>query len=329
MSAAPDDRAEPHEGKGRRGPSLTNVMRVVLVSFIALFIAYWIFFERYLSRSIIVDAQTGALKVVLEAELSGKAFRDLWYCERIGDNERAKAVPSSAAGCPSRTHHWVGPDPLATPILPAGTELEITSFPNALRIDITSLPERFAGSDIGRLEAGALLLESRAALDALGTLPLSGKVEIGARFSETDRLSIVNGSYQVRGYSLTGLARGEMRQLRGGALLAGARVRFVEPDGETATGHVAVMFPDPESALMRVTAMSDRIRRPDNSEWEPVNNNLGIRYYFTREVLIRPSFLESLILDPMLQLLAMVFGAIAGYGWLERLLTVRSKKTSL
>ena len=315
MSAAPHGTGDTPRRRQRWFPSAVNIMRILAAILATAAVAYLLYFQRGLERTIVVDTRTGALKIALEAELSGKAFRHLWSCERLGVNPGTGAVPSSAGGCPSRTHHWVGPEPLATPILPAGTVLEITSWPEALRIDITSLPERYAGSDISRLEGGALLLDGRDALDAIGTLPLSGEIEIGALFSETDRLSIVGGSYQLRGYTPTGLVGGEMRELRSGALLAGARVRFVEPGGETATGHVAVMLPDPESTLMRVTAIS-----------EHAINNLAIRYYFTDEVVIRPSFLESLLLDPLLQLLAMVFGAIAGYGWLKRLLAVGSRQ---
>lgn len=334
MGAAPEGRGNTLDQGVRWVPSVVNLMRFLLALFVSAGIAYWFYFDRYLARTIVVDAETGTLSVVLEAELSGKAFRELWYCKQIRSDEEpvrtddgAGAVPPSAAGCPSRTHHWVGPVDVATPVLPAGTELEITSWPRALRIDVKAVPGRYDNTDIARLEGGALLLASPEGLEALGTLPLNGKIEIGALSSETDRLSIVSGSYQVRGYTLTGLLSREMRQLRGGSLLAGALVRFVEPGGATATGYVAVMLPDPENSLMRVTAIS--ASRPEaNSAWEPANNNMGIRYYFTDEVVIRPSFFEALILDPLLQLVAMVFGAIAGYGWLKRLLRAGSRNKS-
>jgi len=320
MPAQSNGGGDGHDRILRWRPSAALLMRV-LVAILAVLVvagifAYWISFHWKQERTIVVDTQTGALSIQLGAELSGKAFRQVWYCETRRDTDPGSgAVPSSEAGCPSRTHHWVGPKPLATPVLPAGAELEITSWPEALRIDVVSLPERYATSDIARLEGGALLLHGREALGAFGTLPLSGEVEIGAPFSATDRMTIVSGSYQLRGYTPTGWASGEMRELRGGALLAGALVRFVDPEGETATGHVAIMLPDRESTLMRVTAISDYSV-----------NNLAIRYYFTDEVVVRPSFLEALILDPLLQLLAMVFGAIAGYGWLKRLLAVGSSK---
>ena len=229
----------------------------------------------------------------------------------------AAASPVEPIGCPSRTHHLVGPEPVATPILPAGANLKITTSPNALRIDVTSLPARYRGSDIGRLEGGAVIVAGQHALEAFGTMPLSGKAEIGALFSDTDNVSVASGSYQIRGYTPAGLWENEVRELRGGALLTGARVRFVDMDKETATGHVAVMLPDPKTALMRVTAIS-----------EHTNSNLGVRYYFTDEVIIGPSFLEALLLDPLVQLLAMALGAFAGYGWLNRLLTSADRNST-
>ena len=293
---------------------MINVVRFTLAIVSAMVVLYWLYFHWFQERTIVVDADTGALEIELEAELSGKAFRNVWICERRGAGPGSDEIPPEPIGCPSRTHHLVGPVSLETPVLPAGATLEITVRPGVLRIDVTSLPERYRGSDVFYLEGGALVLMGPDALNAFGTLPLSGKVEIGALFSDTDRLSIASGSYQIRGYTPSGLIGGYMREVRGGVLLAGARVRFVGPYDETATGHVAVMLPDPDTALMRVTAIS-----------EHSTNNLGVRYYFTEEVVMRPSFLEALILDPLLQLLAAVFGAIAGYGWLKRLLAFRKR----
>ncbi|ETX11426.1 hypothetical protein OCH239_20095 [Roseivivax halodurans JCM 10272] len=286
---------------------LINVLRGGIAILLVAILAYWIYFRWWQERTIVVDTETGALEIELEAELSGKAFRDAWYCQR-GPDPDSDVVPPSAAGCPSRTHHWVDPKPLATPVLPAGTHLRITSWSDALRIDVVSLPGRYDGTDVADLAGGAILLHGPEALGAVGTLPLSGKVQIGALFSETDRISVVSGIYQLRGYTPWGRIFSDMRELRGGRLLAGARVRFVESDGATATGHVAVMTPDPQTTLMRVTAIS-----------EHALSNLAISYYFTDEVVIRPSFLEALILDPLFQILIMIFGAIAGYGWLRRL----------
>lgn len=293
-------------------PSMLGVIRVTAPLLVVATVSFWFYFHFALERTVVVDAETGALEIELEAELSGKAFRNVWICERRipGADIGLEDEPPKPIGCPSHTHHLIGPERLATPILPAGAMLKIMARPEVFRIDVVSVPKRIdKDSDVGRLEGGALVLVGRDALDAFGTLPLSGKAEIGALFSDTDRLSITSGNYRIRGYTPVGLLGGETRELRAGALFAGARARFIDRHGETATGHLAVMLPDQETSLMRVTAIS-----------EHATNNLAVRYYFTEEVVVRPSFLEALILDPLLQLLATLLGAVAGYGWLNRLL---------
>lgn len=294
-------------------PSALNSVRLaLLLSTIGIF-ALWYHFTFALERTIVVDAVTGALEVELSSELSGKAFRDVWICKRPAEGDIAAQNPPETIGCPSRTHNLVGPVALETPVLPSGSILKMTSLPTALRIDIVSLPPRYSGTDIGEMDGGAYVIAGQSALANLGTLPLSGIIQIGSQFSETDRVSISSGSFQIRGFTPVGLMSGDMRELRTGTLQSGARVRFIDADGEPANGHAAITLAETETetALMRVTAIS-----------EPATSDLAIRYYFTEEVKIRPSFLEAIIIDPLFQLVVTVFGAIAGYGWLKRMLAL-------
>lgn len=281
---------------------------VILLICLTTISAVLVYFHLVLERTIVVDARTGAFEIELEAELAGKVFRNVWICEKPEDGAAQETVSQGPIGCPSLTHRLVGPEAKVAPTLPVGSELEFTAQPGLLRIDVVSLPERYRDTDVGRLEGGALALVGREALEAFGTLALSGTAKIGALFSETDRVSTASGSYQIRGYTPVGLISGEMRELRSGKLLGGARVRFVKDDDETATAHIAVTLAEPDRSLMRVTAISGH-----------ATSNIAVRYYFTEEVIIRPSFFDALILDPAVQLFAMIFGAIAGYGWLKRL----------
>jgi hypothetical protein len=306
MTGAPERRRGAAQWILDRSPSTLAVMRIMVFLVVAMTVAFWVYFHLALERTIVVAAETGALEIELEAELSGKAFRNVRICKQrvAGEDDEEEDKEVEHIGCPSRTHLLSKPKRILKQVLPAGAKLEIISLRDAVRIDIVSLPDHYANSDVGRLEGGALVIEG---LDTFGTLPLRGKAEIGALFSDTDRLSIISGQYRLRGYTPVGLLGGETRELRSGALLAGARVRFVDGNGETADGRVAIMLPDPKTPLMRVTAMS-----------EHATSNLAVRYYFTEEVVLRPSFLEALILDPLLQLLVAILGAVAGYGWLKR-----------
>ncbi|WP_299828293.1 hypothetical protein [uncultured Roseobacter sp.] len=313
MSNKPAKRGRIFHTVTRFCPSALNSVRFVLLIAAACTITLGFYFTFKLERTIIVDAVTGALEIELSSELSGKAFRNVWICKRPAEAQIAAPQPPDGIGCPRRTHHLTGPVALDTPVLPSGSFLKMTSLPNALRIDVISVPERYSGTDIGKMEGGAYIILGKNALANLGTLPLSGKIQIGSQFSETDRVSISYGTFQIRGYTPVGLISRDMRELRTGVLQSGAHVRFINNDGNTAGGHAAITLAETEieSALMRVTAIS-----------EPGTNDLAIRYYFTDEVKMRPSFLEAIIIDPLFQLLISIFGAIAGYGWLKRMLAL-------
>lgn len=318
MNADTDGRPDEHSDSRRWHLSVINTMRLVAATLAGGIFFFALYFHLWLERSIVVDAETGALEVELAARFDGKAFREFWLCER----KDAGGIPApnspKAVGCPAWSHHLVGPVVLTTPpALPAGTKLKIATWPGMLRIDVKSIPGPYRGTDAGRLEGGAIILLGQDTLAAFGTMTLTGKVRIGASPSETDRMSVVSGNYQIRGYTPIGWLWNDMRQLRGGTILAGAFTRFATLKGDTADGSVAIMLPDLETSLMRVTAISDL-----------APNAFAVSYYYTKEVLVRPSFLEALILDPLLQLLATVLGTVVGYGWLKRLVLSRYRNAA-
>jgi len=292
-------------------PSSLNALRLsVAVLFVGI-VAFWIYFHAAQKRTVVVDVTTGSLEIELASGLNGKALRGVYVCQR---GKRADASPAENApaeiGCP-RSHQLYEREDVLAPRLPAGTKLRVTSLDNALRIDVLSIPKAYADSEIKQMQGGAYVIFGEEAIKSFGTLPLSGAFALGAQFNETDRMSIIDGRFQIRGYTPWGLLVNDTRELRGGTLQAGARLRLVDQTGETADGHLAVMLADAPSTLMRVTGIS----KHDTS-------NLAVRYYFTDEVVIRPSFIEAVILDPFFQLLATVLGMIAGYSWLRRLLSL-------
>lgn len=292
-------------------PSALNALRMLVIGLVIGCVALWAYFHFAQERTIVVQATTGALEVELSSELSGKTFRNVWVCKQRADEDISAVVPPVGLGCPSLRHHFLEQEPTTVPFLPSGSAIKLTSLPGAVRMDVVSVPSRYADSDVMQMVGGAFVVTGQDALNAFGTLPLSGAVTLGALFAERDRVSVTEGSYQIRGYTPIGLLGGDMRELRSGALLSGARARFLNEKGETADGHVAITIADAERGLMRVTAIS-----------EYAANNLGVSYYFTDEVTIRPSFVEAIISDPLFQLLVAVFGAIAGYSWVRRMLAL-------
>ena len=222
-------------------------MMAALLLLLVYLVWYSVALPYFLDRKIVLDVETGALEIELDAEFSGKAFRNLWTCSRRNGNESEPAIkPSFPAGCP-RTH-VMSDERIATPTLPKGTSIEITSSSSHLRIQIVDIPERYDDrTEVVRLEGGAFILPS-SSFGSFGTLPLTGKVRIGAAFSETDRLSTVSGRYLIRGRTPFGVMDGNLRDLGSGILLAGARTRFMSRDKKTASARVVIMLPGPKYA---------------------------------------------------------------------------------
>lgn len=299
-------------------PSALNALRLFILCIGVGIATYWTYFHKVQQRTVIVDAKTGALDVTLSNELRGKEFRSVYLCMRGDptDDGVLRNPPPVLIGCP-RTHQLYGPIESLTPSLPIGTELRLTSLPGSLRIDVRSIPGvaegqgQYVGTEVAKMVGGAFVLVGEPSIGTFGTLPLRGAFHLGARDEETGRVSITEGRYQIRGFTLVGLIGGDTRELRGGTLQAGAFLRFVDRRGDSAPGSLAIMMDNPEDTTMRVTAISAR----DTS-------NLAVRYYFTEEVVIRPSFIEAVILDPLFQLLATILGMFAGYGWLRRVLSI-------
>lgn len=311
MSDGADDRVSLSKALRRVCPSSLNALRLAVAILFVGIASFWVYFHAAQKRTVVVDVTTGSFEIELASGLNGKALRGVYVCQR---GERTDANPTESTpieiGCP-RSHQLYGPFEGLAPRLPAETKLRVTSLADALRIDVVSVPVGYEDTDIGQMQGGAYVIVGEKAIRSFGTLPLSGAFALGARFNETDRMSITDGRFQIRGYTPWGLLVNDTRELRGGTLQAGARLRLVDRTGETAEGHLAVMLADAPSTLMRVTGLSEH----DTS-------NLVVRYYFTDEVIIRPSFIEAVILDPFFQLLATVLGMIAGYSWLRRLLSL-------
>lgn len=298
-------------------PSALNLLRLLLICLILGIAVYWTYFHLAQKRTVVVDAKTGALEIELTSELSGKTFRSFYVCQRGARDDNARQdLPPAPINCP-RTYQRYGPFEAETPRLPIGTKLKLTSLPRSLRIDVESIPKDYLASDrredtdLANMVGGAYILAGTESIGAFGTLTLQGVFQLGAGDEETGRVSIIEGRYQIRGFTLAGLVGDDMRELRGGTLQAGALLRFVDSDDKTTRGALAIIMDNPDDTLMRVTAISNH-----------ATNNLAVRYYFTDETVLRPSFLEAVILDPLFQLMASIFGMIAGYGWLRRVFLI-------
>jgi hypothetical protein len=297
---------------------------------LAVFGGIWWAYDRFVSRSIVVDVETGALEIVLSAELSGKTFQQARLCRARGEGEPRRTAEGPSLGCPRRTHVLSEPEAFVTPTLPAGTRLRITSRPRVFTISVLDMPDRYRGSTWQALEGGGIVLQGEA-FDTFGSMTLRGHLTLGALHAATDQMSLVSGAYEIRGYTPLSIFDDDLRMLRSGALMAGALVRFTCADAapfwrlhgigdrcgaaarsgveDAQIGRVYLSLPDPETSLMRVTAISD-----------DAPHRLTVRYYFTDDVHIAPTLPEALIIDPLVQLLAAVLGAMAGYGWFRKLL---------
>ncbi|TCS61561.1 hypothetical protein EDD52_111159 [Primorskyibacter sedentarius] len=306
------------------------IKAVVFAAIVLVAIFCDLLYDRYITRSAVVEATTGTLQLVLTRELNGKFFENAIVCRRQQDDD-APVARGAPYGCSRRTHALTPPEDEQVQTrpqndeenigrenynltLPAGTKVVLTARPGLVALRVVDVPTAYAEAEAGLLVGGGVILDARA-IPAFGTLPMTGRALIGASQSETDFPTITTGSYQFTGPTPAALLDGEWRVVREGKLLSGATVYFAErgsdvqdplekPAPET---RLTVSIPDPGSSLLRVTGISDA---------GPMV--LKIAYYSTEGPTVRPSITNVLLADPILTFLAsLILGLIAFYEFLR------------
>ncbi|MCE8441267.1 hypothetical protein, partial [Rhodovulum sulfidophilum] len=188
-----------------------------------------VLYDRFAQRTIIVEADTGTLRITLERELSGKFFQNALVCRQRKRPDLT--LRGSSFGCISRTH-MLTPSAAARQdeaegesfdlALPAGTRILLYSEPDRISLVVEKIPDGYSGTDVARLEGGGITLNAAAA-KSFGSLVVTGRAVIGASPSESDRISVVAGNYQIRGGTWpTSWLTQERQILRSGELRSGA-----------------------------------------------------------------------------------------------------------
>lgn len=271
-------------------------------------------YDRLGTRSVVVEATSGALRLVLTRELNGKFFENAIVCRRNEGN--VPVVSVALHGCSTRTHMLTPPRNAVEQVgredvnltLPAGTEILLSARPGLVKLAVISIPSEYADVEAARLVGGSLILDE-GAIPAFGTLVMTGLALIGASQSQTDLLAVTKGGYQFSGPTPTALLDQEWRVLRSGALLSGSTVYFTSrnknalgPFGLRMTEtRLTVSVPDPSTSLFQVTAISGAGAAA-----------LKIFYFSTDELTARPSIMNMLLADPILTFLGtLILGIIA------------------
>lgn len=277
-----------------------------------------LWYEQRIARAILVEAETGTLHVTLTSELSGKLFQDARVCRKLPAEQVDFARRGAPMGCPARSYELA--EETFDGALPIGTRLEIFSGPRRLTLRVEEVPADYAGTETARLEGGGIVLDG-AAFDGFGSLNLSGLAVIGASPSQTDRIPLTAGRYQITGQTLTGFLRTGRQVLREGTLSAGAHLFFCERPSLLARGgacavpgdgtlasplgtaaaeaQLQISVPDPQKPVMTVTAIS---------RFRPVD--LALHYFRTEPVMIGPRIVDPLARDPVLLFLATLGGGL-------------------
>ncbi|CAM3190251.1 hypothetical protein SAMN04488021_11152 [Paracoccus aminovorans] len=295
-----------------------RVALALLLSLLGAVIAS-LWYEQRIARAILVEAETGTLHVTLTSELSGKLFQDARLCRKLPAEQVDFARRGAPMGCPARSYE-LAEEPFDG-ALPIGTRLEIFSGPRRLTLRVEEVPADYAGTETARLEGGGIVLDGEA-LDGFGSLYLSGLAVIGASPSQTDRIPLTAGRYQITGQTLMSVLRTGRQVLREGTLAAGAHLFFCERPSLLARGSGAcavpgdgtlasplgtaaaeaqlqISVPDPQKPVMTVTAIS---------RFRPVD--LALHYFRTEPVMIGPRLVDPLARDPVLLLLATLGGGL-------------------
>lgn len=354
MADAPPGSATTGNDRGWRMRTKIALLLVIVVVSIAGNFLY----DRFARRSIIVQADTGTLRVLLEREITGKTFQNAIVCRRKDEAEVDHTLRGAPLGCSKRTHRLTpgAEETLSAPpaaedaprgespaagretfdvSLPAGSRILLYSAPERISLIVEDVPAEYDGTDTALLEGGGITLTGPA-IREFGSLVLTGRAVIGAGPSETDRVSVVEGSYQINGATWPTSALSQERQiLRSGELRSGAYFYFQDrgeclPDGRTcfwnrwdrfaersadpdaiaavaplnapaAEARLTVTVPDPGTSLFRVTAIS---------EYRPVL--LNVLYYLSEPVSLRATIVNTLLADPILVFFATLLASGVG-----------------
>lgn len=273
------------------------------------------YYDNNAPRSILVEADTGALHITLTSEMRGKTFQNALVCR--SREKRDITLEGAPFGCSEKTHQLTpasaeGGSSLGESFdqaLPIGTKLLIFSQPGRISLVVEDIPVRYDGTDVARLEGGGITLTGDAA-KTFGSLVLTGYAVIGTAPVKSDNLSIIGGNYQISGDTVSSLRGFGRRMLKSGELRSGAHLYFrdrreKEKDPDTvldqpaAEARLHVSVPNFETGLLRVTAIS---------QYEPVD--LTLLYYSTEPLVIRPSIIDALANDPVLVLFATLVAGI-------------------
>lgn len=324
---------------------LRNRRKLTILSVVLLSVVGPKWYENTRSRSVLVQADTGTLHVTLTSEMN-KTFLGARVCRARAKSEIMLSTAKVESGCNSRTHDLSAPPgETFAAVLPKGTELTFSIGADWLAIRVISVPDEYAETDVGKLLRGGLILEKEA-LTRFGSLSISGLAVLGAGPIEADGIPLTEGNYQINGDTPSSALGFGRRILKTGEVRSGAQLFFCRHDGDlqsrlkvlfsdrgreclhqssaqeddalvppmgvpAAQARLQISIPDPDTSIMRVTAISD---------YAPVD--LTLLYFRTDPVVIGPTIIDSLGSDPVVLLM----GALGGVLTLLQFLFSRPKR---
>ncbi|MBV7408568.1 hypothetical protein [Maritimibacter sp. DP1N21-5] len=268
-------------------------------------------YQRHFDRSILLEANSGAVEVTLSEEVGGKSFENAALCQRR-DRPDFNAT-GGEYGCLGSMFEVVRPEGPFVLSFPAGTRLKFESRPGRLDIAIASLPESAKGTPLAKLESGRIILEGDG-LSSFGHFLGRGTLRIGAPFGNVDEVPLIDANYQVNAKSVISILslRGGPTVVQDGRIQSGAILTFTAAnpprDAESDADHlvparVNIAIPDPEeTGLMRVSALSDY-----------TTVDLLVDHFLAEPILIRPSLIGAVANDPVLILMAFLVGGLIGF----------------
>ncbi|OHV85971.1 hypothetical protein [Ensifer sp. LCM 4579] len=290
--------------------ALASALNVPLIRFIVAVVAMWaaasLLYGYAASRTIVVEALASTVRIELKEDPQENLQEDLGPLA-LGPYDvcRLKATPDPSKAGPSV--HGCAPDLFdvgdtyaASLQFPKGSVVEFRVTAGRLEIEAVELPESWQKEEY---REGTIFSVDARRLSEFGTLTASGIVSIGAA-PGVDKGPLHSGRYRLYGRTLTGLLLPRIGYvpLAEGDVPSGAFLTFASAlSGKPLIAHLQFSAPgsDDDRGLGLLAI----------SKTDPVD--LKTELFRTEPVLLRPTFSDALLKDPLLVVLLTFLSAVA------------------
>ncbi|MEY9626290.1 hypothetical protein [Sinorhizobium fredii] len=279
--------------------ALVSAFNVPVIRFIVAAVVMWavasLLYGYTARRTAVVEALTSTVRIELEEDSRPLALGPYDLCLPMPPDPR-RAGPSVHGCAPDlfdiRTYD-------ASLQFPKGSVVEFRVISGRLEIEAVKLPKGWREEEYG-FDDGAIFSVDTQRLSEFGQFAASGIVSVGAA-PGIDKGTLHSGRYRLYSKTLTGFLIGNVL-LTEAVLPSGAFLTFTNAlSGKPVIAHLQLSSPassDERGLEMLAISKTDRV-------------DLKMELFQTEPILLRPSFNDASLKDPLLVLVITILSAVA------------------